>query len=363
MLYHLLTPLADQISWLRLFNYITFRAAYATITSFLIAFIVGPMIIRWLKRMQYKAAIREEVPERHRQEKSNIPSMGGIIILLCMVVPTLLWADLTNKYILIILGITILLGLLGFMDDYIKVVRRKPLGLLGRFKLIWQFAVALGVGTFLYVFPLDNGQTTQVVIPFIKTGLLELGIFYIVFVGIVIVASSNTVNLTDGLDGLACGSVAIATIAYGIFVYVAGNIKMANYLDVLYVPQVGELTIFAMSMLGAVLGFLWFNTHPAEVFMGDTGSLSLGGAIGTMAVMCKQEMLLVVVGGVFVIEGLSDIIQVVYFKLSGGKRVFKMAPLHHHFELSGWAESKITVRFWILGAVFALVAISSLKIR
>jgi len=363
MLYNLLAPYADQVGWLRLFSYITFRAAYATITSFLIAFILGPIIIRWLEKLHLRAAIRDEVPERHRLEKGSIPSMGGIIILLCIVVPTLLWADLTNKYILIALGVTILMGGLGFLDDYIKVVKRKPLGLMGRFKLIWQFTAALGVGLFLYLFPMDNGETTSIVVPFFKGGFLQLGVLYILFVGIVIVGSSNAVNITDGLDGLACGSVAIATIAYAIFIYVAGNVKMANYLDVLYVPEVGELTVFAMAMLGAVLGFLWFNSYPAQVFMGDTGSLSLGSAIGAMAVMAKQELLLVVVGGVFVIEIMSVVLQVGYFKLTGGKRIFKMAPLHHHFELSGWAESKVTVRFWILSAVFALIAISSLKIR
>jgi phospho-N-acetylmuramoyl-pentapeptide-transferase len=363
MLYNLLSPYADQVGWLRLFSYITFRAAYATVTSFLIAFILGPIIIRWLEKLHLRAAIRDEVPERHRLEKGSIPSMGGIIILLCIVVPTLLWADLTNKYILIALGVTILMGGLGFLDDYIKVVKRKPLGLMGRFKLIWQFTAALGVGLFLYLFPMDNGETTSIVVPFFKGGFLQLGVLYILFVSIVIVGSSNAVNITDGLDGLACGSVAIATIAYAIFIYVAGNVKMANYLDVLYVPEVGELTVFAMAMLGAVLGFLWFNSYPAQVFMGDTGSLSLGSAIGAMAVMAKQELLLVVVGGVFVIEIMSVVLQVGYFKLTGGKRIFKMAPLHHHFELSGWAESKVTVRFWILSAVFALIAISSLKIR
>ncbi len=366
MLYYLLYPLKEYSTFFNLFRYITFRSAGAVVTAILLTFIFAPIIIRALKKRKVRETadtIREEGPQAHRDNKAGTPSMGGLIILLAIVLPTLLWADIANRYVIVALSVTVMLGLVGFIDDYLKLVVRKRSGLLGRFKLIAQILVGLGVGVLLYLAPLENGMTTFVTMPFLKSVIIPLGIFYIIFVAIVVVGSSNAVNLTDGLDGLAIGTIAFASLAYAGFCYIVGNFKIAGYLQVMFIDGVGELTVFMASILGAALGFLWYNSHPAEVFMGDTGSLSLGGAIGTVAVLIKQELLLVIVGGVFVIEAASVIIQVLYFKLSGGKRVFKMAPLHHHFELMGIPESKVIVRFWILAAIFALIGLSTLKIR
>jgi len=369
MLYHLLTPLADKIGFFRLFGYITFRAALATILAMLTIFVFGPMIIRWLKRKQFTEKTRDDGPEHHKTKEST-PTMGGIIIILAIALPTLLLADLTNRYVLMSLIVMIGLGLLGFLDDYLKNVKGRPLGLIARYKLIGQALIGLGIGAILYFFPLDPGHSTILTVPFFKDVAIDLGWGYIPFVAFVIIGFSNAVNLTDGLDGLAIGGTLFSGLAYAVFIYVAGHAVFANYLEVTFLQDIGELTIFVTALVGASLGFLWFNSHPAEVFMGDTGSLALGGTIATMAIFSKQELLLVVVGGVFVLEALSVMLQVGYYKVTKGKgpngegkRLFRMAPLHHHFEMKGWAESKVIVRFWIIAAMCALVAISTLKLR
>jgi phospho-N-acetylmuramoyl-pentapeptide-transferase len=369
VLYHLLAPLSSEIGFLRLFNYITFRAAAASIVAILVVFIFGRPIINKLAKLHLTEVTRDDGPESHKA-KQTTPTMGGLIILLAIAVPTLLFADLTNRYVLMVLAVTLGLGALGFADDYLKNIKKRPLGLIARYKLIGQAVLGLAVGCILYFWPLDPAHSTILTIPFFKDVQIDLGWGYIPFVAIVIVGTSNTVNLTDGLDGLAIGTTLFAGLAYVVFVYVAGHAVFAKYLDVTHLPDIGELTIFMTSLVGAALGFLWFNSHPADVFMGDTGSLALGGAIGTVAIFCKQELLLLIVGGVFVIEGASVILQVGYFKLTKGKgpggegkRLFRMAPIHHHFELKGWSESKVITRFWIIAALFALVAISTLKLR
>jgi len=369
MLYHLLAPLSDEIGFLRLFNYITFRAGAAAITAVLLTFIFARPLIRWLRKKQFTEQTREDGPQHHKA-KEKTPTMGGVIILLALVVPTLLFADLTNRYVLMALAVTIGLALLGFLDDYLKNVKNQPLGLVARYKLIGQALLGLGVGCILYFWPLDPAHSTILTVPFFKDVQLDLGWGYIPFVALVIIAASNAVNLTDGLDGLAIGSTLFAGLAYVIFVYIAGHAVFANYLEVTFLSDIGELTIFVTALVGAALGFLWYNAHPAEIFMGDTGSLALGGAVGAVAIFCKQELLLLIVGGVFVLEGLSVILQVGYYKLTkgkgpdgGGKRLFKMSPLHHHFELKGWPESRVFVRFWILAAMFALISIATLKLR
>jgi phospho-N-acetylmuramoyl-pentapeptide-transferase len=361
MLYHLLYPLREYFHGFNVFRYITFRAAYALITALVLSFLVGPWLIRKLRQWKVKDEGREDAPGSHLT-KGGTPTMGGLLILLCIAVPTLLWADLTNHYIWITLGATIWLGAVGFADDYLKRKRHRSLGLVAGKKFGGQILLGIVVGAILLLWPMEPLYATRTNLLFLKNYLLELGLLYIPFVVVVIVGATNAVNLTDGLDGLAIGVVLFAAAAYAGMCYVVGNIKLAEYLNVLYLRGSGELTVFCATMIGASLGFLWFNAHPAEVFMGDTGALALGGALGTVAVLIKQELLLLVVGGVFVIEALSVIIQVGSFKLRG-KRVFKMSPLHHHFELMGWSESKIVVRFWILAMIFALVALSTLKIR
>lgn len=362
MLYLLLYPLHVDVSWFNLFRYVTFRAAYAAVTAFLIAFLLGRPLIRYLKKHMIKEIIREEVPERHRA-KEGTPSMGGLLILAAVLLPTALWADISNAYVLVVLGVTAAMGLMGFYDDYLKLVRKKPLGLLARWKFFGQAALALAIGLFVYLFPLDNGMTPVLTFPFIKNVAVNLGVFYVVFVAITIVGATNAVNLTDGLDGLAAGCMLFAAAAYAVMCYVVGNINFSKYLQVMFVSGSAELTVYMAAMAGAVLGFLWYNGFPAQVFMGDTGALALGGGIGTVAVLIKQELLLVIVGGVFVAVTLSVIIQVLYFKITGGKRVFKMAPLHHHFELGGMPEPRIVVRFWIISAICAVLGLSTLKIR
>jgi phospho-N-acetylmuramoyl-pentapeptide-transferase len=362
MFYILLYKLKGYWIIFNLFRYITFRAAYATITAFLICFIFGPKIIKLLKRVQGNGVIREDVPERHK-EKRGTPSMGGVLILIAIVVSVLLWADLTDRYILFALATTTIIGFIGFIDDYLKIVVRKPVGLGVRYKFPIEMLVGLIVGAILYFYPFSDGFSTIVTVPFFKNIVINLGAVYILFVSLVIIGSANAVNLTDGLDGLAIGTIMFASLAYAGMAYVVGNFKFANYLQVYYVEGVGELSVFMGTILGASMGFLWYNTYPAEVFMGDTGSLTLGAAIGITAVLIKQEILLLIVGGVFVIEALSVMIQVVYFKLTGGKRIFKMSPIHHHFEMIGIPEPKVLVRFWIVAAVFALLSLSTLKIR
>jgi len=362
VLYLLLYPLHTDISWLNLFRYVTFRAAYAAVTAFLMAFLLGPPLIKLLKRKMVEEIIRDEVPRRHLQ-KAGTPSMGGLLILAAIVVPTLLWADISSRYVIAALVVTLALGTMGFVDDYLKLVAKKPLGLLARWKFIAQSVLALAIGLFVYLFPLDNGMTTWLTFPFLKNVVVDLGAWYILFVMITVVGSTNAVNLTDGLDGLAAGAMLFAGAAYAVMCYVVGNVNFSEYLQVMYVVGGAELTVYVAAMVGALLGFLWFNSYPAQIFMGDTGALPLGGGIGTVAIMIKQELLLVIVGGAFVIETLSVITQVAYFKITGGRRIFKMSPLHHHYELKGLAEPKITIRFWLISAICAVIGLSTLKIR
>lgn len=361
MLYHLLYPLTSSISFFNIFRYITFRTAFATITALLISLVFGPMIIRRLKQKKIAEKIRAEGPATHLA-KEGTPTMGGVIILISVVVPTALWADLTNVYIHLILLTTLWMGLIGFMDDYLKAVKKQPKGMVGRRKLVGQIGLGIILGLILYFNPLSPNFDVTTEIPFLKNWLLDFGILYIPFVILVITGSSNAVNLADGLDGLAIGLVGLCAIAFAGLCYVTGRVDFSGYLAITYLEGSWELTIFCGSVIGAALGFLWFNAHPAEVFMGDTGALPLGASLGAIALMIKKELLLIIVGGVFVAEALSVIIQVIWFKWKG-KRVFKMAPLHHHFELLGWKESKVVVRLWIIGAICALLTLSTLKIR
>jgi phospho-N-acetylmuramoyl-pentapeptide-transferase len=361
MLYWLLFPLAARFPALNVFRYITFRSAMAAVTALALSLILGPATIRMLKRLQVKQSIRAEGPKTHLA-KAGTPTMGGLLILFAVIVATLLWMDLPNRFVWIALGALAGMGAVGFADDWVKVTRRRSLGLTGRGKLLPQFLMALAVG-FAVEHWAGHGQFSSVVtFPFLKKLIVDLGIFYIPFVALVLVGSSNAVNLTDGLDGLAIGAVGIAGATYGVLAYVTGNAVAARYLQIPYVPQSGELAVFCGALVGASLGFLWFNCHPAEMIMGDVGALSLGAAIAAVAVMTKQEVLLAIVGGLFVLEALSVILQVASFKLTG-KRIFKMAPLHHHFELLGWAESRVIIRFWILALLFAVVGLSTLKLR
>ncbi len=361
MLLWFLYPLHDQISAFNVFRYITFRAAYAGITALLVAFLLGPPLIRWLRQIKIRQTIRAEGPVGHFT-KEGTPSMGGLLILAAVVIPTLLWGNLENRYVLLALISIVWLGAVGFLDDYMKIVKKAPKGLLGRYKLAGQLALGFGIGTYLYLYPVHPTATSVTSVPFLKSFFFDFGIFYIPFVALVITGASNAVNLSDGLDGLAAGLIAIAAVAFSGLSYLSGHIRFSDYLNILYLAGSGELTVFCTALVGAALGFLWFNTHPASVFMGDTGSLALGGALGTLAVLLKREFLLVVIGGIFVIEALSVIIQVVSYK-TRRKRVFKMAPIHHHFELSGWPETKVVVRFWIMGALLALLSLSTLKLQ
>ncbi len=373
MLYHLLTPLADRFIAFNLFYYISFRAAAAAFTAIVLAFFVGPLMIRKLKQHNVGQVIRAEGPASH-QAKRGTPTMGGGIVLLCTLLPTLLWAQLDNRYVIVAAVATLWMGAIGFVDDYLKFVSGKPRGLVARHKLIGQVTFGVVLGTYLLLNPLvDTVPASSTTLPFFKYVVVTLPpLLYVVFVTLVLTGTSNAVNLTDGLDGLAIGLSAIAAVAFAVFAYLFGRIDAAEYLLVFYLPGAGELTIFCASLFGAALGFLWFNAHPAEVFMGDTGSLALGGAFGTVAILLKSEFLLLLVGGVFVAEALSVIIQTGVFrhrKRRHGReyaeqhRVFRMAPLHHHFEKMGWAESKVVTRFYIIGILCALFALSTLKIR
>ena len=361
MLYHLLYPLRDQIAAFNVFRYITFRVAMAVVTALLISWLLGPWFIRTLRRMSIGQNIRDLGPQAH-QIKAGTPTMGGLLILSALMAATLLWADLTNLYVWIVVLVTLGFGTVGFLDDYLKVRRRRNLGLTAKAKMLGQIVAGTAMGAALLFLPPPYRFDPTLEFPFFKQLILPLGVFYIPFVIFVLVGVSNAVNLTDGLDGLAIGSTSIAAATYALFTYVAGNARIANYLQINYSPGVGEVAVFCGALVGAGLGFLWYNCHPAEVFMGDVGSLSLGAAIGSVAILAKQEILLVVVGGLFVMEALSVMIQVASFKLTG-RRVFRMAPLHHHFELSGWAEPKVIVRFWILSILFALLSLSTLKLR
>jgi phospho-N-acetylmuramoyl-pentapeptide-transferase len=358
MLYHLLYPLHDLVSFLNVFRYITFRTIYAILTALLISFVIGPWLIKKLKAFQIGQVIREDVPSRH-MAKNGTPTMGGSLILTAILMPTLLWADLTNPYIWIVLLTTLGFGIIGFLDDYKKVRDKNGMGIKARYKFPMQLVI--GIGSCLILFTTID-HDSRLIFPFFKKVMPDLGYWYVLFGMLVIVGSANAVNLTDGLDGLAIGPVLVASGTFMLFCYLAGNYRFASYLQVPFVKGSGELTVLCGALVGSGLGFLWFNTYPAQVFMGDVGSLSLGAALGTIAVITKQEFLLVIVGGIFVIEALSVIIQVFFYQVRK-KRVFRMAPIHHHFELKGWAEPKIIVRFWIIGIILGLVAISTLKLR
>ena len=362
MLYYLLYPLRDVIVGFNVFRYITFRTAFAALTALLISFILGPWLIERMRRIKLGQFIREEGPKSH-QQKAGTPTMGGILINVAILIPTILWADIFNPYIWIVLFVTFAYAAIGFVDDYRKLAKKQNLGLTAKEKFTAQIVVALLAGLAIAYLPsIHNNYSTVLTLPFIKNFRPDLGWAYIPFIVVIIVGASNAVNLTDGLDGLAIGSTLIAAVTYTVLTYAAGHFRIADYLRIAWVPQTGELAVFCGAMVGASLGFLWFNAHPAEIFMGDVGSLALGGAIGCLAVMIKQEVLLVLVGGLFVVEALSVIIQVISFKTTG-RRVFKMSPIHHHFELSGWRETKVVVRFWIIAIIFALLSLATLKLR
>jgi phospho-N-acetylmuramoyl-pentapeptide-transferase len=357
MIYHWLYPLADTIGALNVVRYITFRTAAATLTALFISFIVGPWLIKRLSSLRVGQPIREIGPDH--AEKAGTPTMGGLLILLSLLISVLLWTDLTNSFVWIVVGLTTGYGILGFIDDYNKVLRRNSDGISARTKLFWQLLLAFGVAIAIYTNPAFD---QELAVPFFKNFTPNIGWLYVPLATFIIVAASNGVNLTDGLDGLAIGPVMISAATFLLLSYAAGHAGIADYLQIKSVPGSGQLAIFCGALVGGGLGFLWFNASPAELFMGDVGSLALGGALGTIAVLIRQEILLAVVGGIFVIETLSVIIQVVGFKLTG-KRVFRMAPIHHHFEQLGWPEQKIVVRFWIVSIILGLVALSSLKLR
>jgi phospho-N-acetylmuramoyl-pentapeptide-transferase len=361
MLYHLLISFYPQISVLNVVRYITFRTAAASITALVISLVLGPWLIRRLRAFQIGQVIRQEGPQSHRA-KAGTPTMGGLLILAAALVPTLLWADLTNVYVWVAVGATASFGAIGLLDDYLKVTRRSSGGLAPRYKFGLQILVALAVGIALLWLAQRNLYNTRLIFPFFKQLIPDLGWFYVPFAVFVLVAWTNAVNLTDGLDGLAISTFAVAAACMTALAYLTGHREFAEYLLLVRFAPAAELTIFGGALVGASLGFLWYNAHPAEIFMGDVGSLALGGALGTIAILIKQELLLVLVGGVFVLEAASVVIQVASFKLTG-KRVFRMAPLHHHFELVGWQEPKVITRFLILAIVFALFSLTTLKLR
>jgi len=376
----LLVPFAKQFGFLRIFNYISFRAAGAAVTALIVSFIVGPIIIRRLRRMRLHQVIREGTPESH-QDKKRTPTMGGLIVLTATIIPTLLWAKLSNVYVLLAMLVMLWMGFIGFTDDYLKLKQRqmgkKNTGLIESYKLIGQVTIGLALGWYIWKYPLSTLPGASTTLPFYKYILIvpataSLGWLYVLFVTFVLTGTSNAVNITDGLDGLAPGLVAIAAATFAVFAYVIGRFDASSYLQVYYLRGAGELTVFCAAVMGACIGFLWYNAHPAQVFMGDTGSLALGGALGVVAVLLKSEFLLVLVGGVFVAEMMSVILQRFVYKYrkrrhgveyARSHRVFRLAPLHHHFEQGGWDEAQVVVRFWILGIFCAFVALSTLKLR
>ncbi len=363
MLFHLLLPLRDEIAGLGVIQYITFRTAVASMTALALSLLLGPWFIRRLRDFQIGQVVRQDGPATHKA-KAGTPTMGGLLILTAVFVPTLLWADLTNVYIWIAMLATAAFGVIGFVDDYLKVVRHSHYGLFARYKLLSQAAVAIVVGLVLLWLAAQTPElySTRLIFPFFKQWIPDLGWYYVLFAVIVLVNTTNAVNLTDGLDGLAISTFAVAAATFTALTYLTGHKAFAEYLLIIHRPQVAELTIFCGALVGASLGFLWWNAHPADVFMGDVGSLALGGALGTVAILIKQELLIPIVGGVFVMEAASVIIQVGSFKLTG-KRVFRMAPIHHHFELIGWKEPKVITRFLILSIIFALFSLTTLKLR
>jgi len=362
MLYNLLFPLVHELPVFNLFRYLTFRSGGAIITALIISFVIGPRLIRWLKSKQHGGQpIRKDGPETHLITKKGTPTMGGLMMLFAVTVSTILWADITNHYIWIALFVTLGYGAIGFADDYLKVSKKNSKGLPGKKKLIMQFTIGLLAALWITMVT-PEALNQHLALPFIKNLLLNLGWFYIPFVIIVLIGASNAVNLTDGLDGLAIVPIMIAAACFGLISYLVGNVVYADYLHIPLVPGSGELAVFCAAMIGAGLGFLWYNAPPAMVFMGDTGSLAFGGALGTIAVITKHEIVLAIIGGLFVLEAVSVIIQVVSFKLTG-KRVFRMAPIHHHFEKLGWKESTVVIRFWIIAVILALIGLSTLKLR
>ena len=373
LLYQKLFP---YFRFFRIFRYVTFRCVFASLTALLIGLLIGPFVIERLRQFQIGQYIREEGPQSH-QKKVGTPTMGGVLICISILVPTLLWSDLSNSFVWLVIFATVAFGAIGFADDYIKVVHKRNLGLTSRQKLFFQMIASLAITVALLVLRGEGLYSTRLVVPFFKKSRPDLIIGallhtpawplaflpFVLFVTLVLVGSSNAVNLTDGLDGLAIGCTIIAAGALAVLTYVSGHAVFSDYLELQRMPAVSELTIFCGAMVGASIGFLWYNAHPAEIFMGDVGSLALGGAIATVAVIIKQELLLPFIGGVFILEALSVMLQVGSYKLRGGKRIFRMAPLHHHFELGGWSESKVITRFWIMALVFALFALTTLKLR
>jgi phospho-N-acetylmuramoyl-pentapeptide-transferase len=363
VLFHLLYALRGELSALNVTRYITFRTALASLTALFLVLLLGPWMIERLRRLQIGQHIREEGPQAH-QAKAGTPTMGGVLILVGILVPTLLWADLRNRNIWIVVLATLAFGAVGFADDYVKVVKKRSLGLTGRLKLLLQFAIGFAVGATVYYLALTEPKeySTRIVFPFFKQVVPDFGLLYVVFAVLLLSLASNAVNLTDGLDGLAIGTTLIAAAAFTGLAYVSGHRVFSDYLDLLYRPGVGELTVFCGAMVGASMGFLWWNCYPAQVFMGDVGSLALGGALGTVAILVKQEVLLFFVGGLFMVEAFSVMLQVASFRLTG-RRIFRMSPLHHHFELVGWKEPQIIIRFWIVAFMFALFSLTTLKLR
>ena len=380
MLYHLLVPLTQYFTGFNVFNYITFRSAGAAVTALLLSFVVGPLILRRLQRMQVHQVIREGTPDSH-QAKGATPTMGGLIILVAAIVPTLLWARLDNRYVLLALLVTAWMGAIGFIDDYLKLKQKregkKNLGLVEKNKLAGQVVIGVALSLILWMYPLSTLPEPTTVFPFYKWTLIEpltpwLAWIFVPWVTFILTGTSNSVNLTDGLDGLAAGLMAIAMSTFALFAYVMGRVDTSAYLQIFYLRGAGELTVFCVAVAGACVGFLWYNAHPAQVFMGDTGSLALGGAIGAVALLLKSELLLLIIGGVFVAETVSVILQRSVFKLrrrtrgleyAQAHRVFLRAPLHHHYEMKGWKETQVVVRFWIIGILCAFVAFSTLKLR
>lgn len=368
MLYHFLPPLADVHIVFNLFNFITFRAAGAVVTGLVLTLVLGPPVIRRLRALRVGQVVRAEGPETHLR-KSGTPTMGGALIVLAATISTLLWAELTNWYVVIPLAGLLWMAALGFMDDYLKVVQRRSRGLVARYKMVGQLLFALALGLFIIFHPISPIPPNWTSVPFFEGLYAEFWIpVYVLFVAAVVAGSSNAVNLTDGLDGLAAGLSAIAVIVLGVFAYLVGRVDTTEYLGLFYLPGAGEMSVFAGALAGAAVGFLWYNAPPAEVFMGDTGSLALGGALGVMSILLKAEFLLAIVGGVFVLEALSVMLQTSWFRWTRmrygeGRRLFRMAPLHHHFEKLGWPETRVLIRFWIIGVLFAMLAFSTLKIR
>jgi len=375
MFYHLLAPLGKHFIIFNLFNYISFRAAGATVTALLLAFLVGPPVISRLRARKIGQIIRAEGPASH-QGKRGTPTMGGLIILLATIVPTLLWAPLTNRFVVVAMISTLWMGCIGFVDDYLKIVQGKSRGLVAKYKLVGQCSFGLLLGLFLYLYPVvpvDTIPATATTLPFFKYLVVNFSPWlFVVFVSVVITGTSNAVNLTDGLDGLATGLAGIAAFGFAVFAYLYGRVDTTTYLNLFYLPGAGELAVFCGALMGGTIGFLWFNAHPAEVFMGDTGSLAIGGALGTVAILIKAEFLLLIIGGVFVAEATSVLLQTGTYKwhkrtrgreYADAHRIFRMAPLHHHFEKLGWAETTVVTRFYILGLFCALVALSTLKVR